>query len=115
MQPDRGQTAHPHQHLAIAGYHHHRQAGLRQRKAQSDHHGAAHRAPEVKIAIMVAGSGDIVGRGAKPADHDRVLALRQQARDDAAPIQKICLAHLVKTLAPIRRCDNRTAVGVQAL
>ena len=36
-------------------------------------------------------------------------------RNDAAPFQKICLAHLVKTLAPIRRCDSRTAVGVQAL
>ena len=34
---------------------------------------------------------------------------------DTAPVKEICLAHLVKTLAPIRRCDNKTAVGVQAL
>ena len=32
-----------------------------------------------------------------------------------AAVEKICFAHFVKTFAPIRRCDNSTAVGVQAL
>ncbi len=64
---------------------------------------------------MIAGGGDIVGRCAQSADHDGVVALRKQVRDDAAPLKEICLAHLVKTFAPIRRCDSRTAVGVQAL
>ena len=35
--------------------------------------------------------------------------------DDFAPVEKIGLAHLVKTFAPIKRCESRTAVGVQAL
>src|SRR5437879_5998679 len=67
------------------------------------------------ISAMVAGRGDIVGRGAQSADHDGILAFRQQAGNDAAALKKIGFAHLVKTFAPIRRCDNRTAVGVQAL
>ena len=88
---------------------------LRQRDAEPDHDRAAHGAPQIEIAVVVAGGGDVVGRGAEAADHDGVLALRQQAADDAAAFEKICFAHLVKTFAPIRRCDNRTAVGVQAL
>ena len=60
-------------------------------------------------------SGIHVLRATEPADRDGLLTLRQQAGDDGAPVEKICLAHLVKTFAPIRRCDNRTAVGVQAL
>jgi len=32
-----------------------------------------------------------------------------------AAIEKIGLAHFTNTFAPIRRCDSRTAVGVQAL
>jgi hypothetical protein len=115
LQADGRETAHPHQHLAIARDHHDRQLGLRQRDAQPDHDRAAHGAPQIEIAVMIAGGRDIVGRGAEPADHDGILALRQQGRDDAAPFEKICFAHLVKTLAPIRRCDNKTAVGVQAL
>ena len=115
LQADGRKTAHSHQHLAVAGDHHHGQLRLRQRDAEPDHDRAAHGAPQIEIAVMIAGGGDIVGRGAEPADHDGVLALRQQAGDDAAPIEKICLAHLVKTFAPIRRCDSSTAVGVQAL
>ena len=34
--------------------------------------------------------------------------------DDGTAVETVGFAHLVKTLAPIRRCDNRTAVGVQA-
>ena len=115
MQADGREAAHPHQHLAIARDHQHRQVGLRQRDAEADHHRAAHGAPQIEIAVMVAGRGDIVGRGAQSADHDGILAFRQQAGNDAAAFKKIGFAHLVKTFAPIRRCDNRTAVGVQAL
>ena len=49
------------------------------------------------------------------ADHDGILAVRQQAGDDGAAVEEVSFAHLVKTLVPIRRCDNNTAVGVQAL
>ncbi len=115
MQADGRETADSHQHLAVAGYHDHRQLRLRQRDAQSDHDRATHGAPQIEIAVMIAGGGDVVGRGAQPADHDGLLALRQKAGDHAAPFQKVCFAHLVKTLAPISRCDSRTAVGVQAL
>ena len=108
LQADGGETAHPHQHLAIAGDHDHRQLRLRQRDAEPDHDRAAHSAPQIEIAVMVAGGGDVVGRGAEAADHDGILALRQQAGDDGAAVEKICFAHLVKTLAPIRRCDSRT-------
>ena len=115
LQADGRKASHPHQHLAIARDHHDRQLWLRQRHAQSDHDGAAHGAPQIKITIMIAGRRDIVGRSAETADHDCLLAPRQQGGDNAAPFEKICFAHLVKTFAPIRRCDNRTAVGVQAL
>ncbi len=115
LQADGRETADPHQHLAVTRDHHHRQLRLRQRDAQPDHDRAAHGAPQIEIAVMIAGRGDVISRGAEPADHDSILALCQQAADNAAPVEKICLAHLVKTFAPIRRCDNRTAVGVQAL
>ncbi len=82
---------------------------------EPDHDGAAHRAPKIEIAVVIAGRGDIVGRGAQSADGDGILAVRQQPGDDGATIEKIGFAHLVKTFAPIRRCDRRTAVGVQAL
>ncbi len=115
LQADGGKTAHPHQHLAVAGDHHHRQLRLRQSEAEPDHDSASHGAPQIEVAVVIAGGGDIVGRGAEAPDHDGVLALGEQAGNDAAPVEKVCFAHLMKTLAPIRRCDNRTAVGVQAL
>ena len=115
MQADGRKTADSHQHFAVACDHHHRQLRLRERKAQPDHDSATHGAPQIEIAVVIAGGGDVVGRGAQPADHDGIAALRQQVTNDAAPIEKICFAHLVKTFAPIRRCDSRTAVGVQAL
>ena len=105
----------PHQHLAVAGDHDHRQLGLRQSDAQPDHDGATHGAPQIEIAVMVASGGDIIGRGPEAADHHRILAPGEQAGDHAATLEKICLAHLTKTFAPIRRCDSKTAVGVQAL
>ena len=80
-----------------------------------DHDGAAHGAPEIEVAVVVAGGRHVVGRGAEAADHDGILAVRQQAGDDGAAVEEVCFAHLVKTFAPIRRCDSRTAVGVQAL
>src|ERR1700733_4229126 len=115
LQANGRQTSHPHQHFAVACDDDHRQVRLRQRYPQPDHDRAAHGAPQIKVAVVIAGGGDIVGRGAQAADHDRILALRQQAGNDAATLEKVGFAHLVKTFAPIRRCDNRTAVGVQAL
>ena len=115
LQADGGEAAHPHQHLAVAGDDDHRQLRLRQRDAEPDHDRAAHGAPQIEIAVVIAGRGDIVGRGAEAADDDGILAVRQQAGDDGAAVEKIGFAHLVKTFAPIRRCDRRTAVGVQAL
>ncbi len=112
---DGGQAAHAHQHLAVAGDHDDRQFRLRQRQAETDHDRAAHGAPQIEIAVVVAGGGDVIGRGAEAADRDRALAVVQKAGDDRAAVEEICLAHLVKTFAPIRRCDNNTAVGVQAL
>src|SRR5947199_122119 len=66
-------------------------------------------------AVMVPGRGHVVGRGAQATDRDHILAVLQKAGNHAAAVEKIGFAHLTKTFAPIRRCDNRTAVGVQAL
>ena len=115
LQADGGERAHPHQHLAVAGDDDHRQVRLRQRQPEPHHDGAAHGAPEIEIAVMVAGRRHVVGGGAEAADGDHALAVFQQAGDDTAAVEKIGFAHFTKTLAPIRRCDNRTAVGVQAL
>jgi len=107
--------ADPHQHLAVAGDHHHRQLGLRQCQSKADHHGPAHGAPEIEIAVVIAGSGDVVGGGSQSADRDRTFAIGEKAGDDSAAVEKVCFAHFTKTFVPIRRCDNSTAVGVQAL
>ena len=115
LQADGRETPHAHQHLAVAGDHDHRQFRLRQREAEPDHDRAAHGAPQIEIAVVIAGRRDVVGRGAEAADHNGVLAVLEQGGDDAAPFEKIGLAHLTKTLVPIRRCERSTAVGVQAL
>src|ERR1700722_19808214 len=61
LQADGRQTAHSHQHLAIACDHHDRQLGLRQRDPQRDHDRAAHGAPQIKIAVVISRRRDIVG------------------------------------------------------
>ena len=48
-------------------------------------------------------------------DEFKEFAIPEQFGNHGAAVEEIGFAHLVKTLAPIRRCDSRTAVGVQAL
>ena len=43
------------------------------------------------------------------------IAIPEQFGNHRAAVEAIGFAHLVKTFAPISRCDSRTAVGVQAL
>ena len=81
-------------------------------RAQSDHDGPSHAAPQIKIAVVIAGRRDIIGRGAQPADHEGAVAIREQAETRRRSRRLVC--SLVKTFAPIRRCDRgrRRRAGV---
>jgi hypothetical protein len=49
LHTDGRERAHAHQRFAVAGDHRDLQLGLGERKAEPDHRGAAHRAPEIEV------------------------------------------------------------------
>ena len=65
-----------------------RRSRLRQRQAEPDHGGAAHGAPQVEIAVVVAGGGEILG-GRAEAGHDQqiVAALGEQRGHGGAALE----------------------------
>src|SRR6185437_7292568 len=106
LDTDGGKAAEPHQHLTVAGDYRHAPLRLRQRDAKPDHRGAAHRAPEIEVAIIVAERGEIPRRRAKAGNNQQiVLAAFEQHCHGGAALQR----HLVHTLRPINSCDSSTA------
>jgi len=49
--------------------------------------GGAHGAPEVEIAVMVAGSVNVVARRAEPGHDQQAVSVAQQPRDDRAAFE----------------------------
>ena len=67
---------------------------------------------------MVAGGGDVVGRGAEAADRDGILAVRQQAGDDARGGRGDLLCSFGEDLCPdqaLRQQDGGRRAGVVGL
>ncbi len=87
---DGQQAADPHQLLAVAGDHQHRALRLRQREAEPNHRRAAHRAPQIEIAGMLAGVEQIVRGGAEPGDHEQLAAVGKQRLHGGAAIESPC-------------------------
>ena len=79
---------------------------LRQRETKPDHGGAAHGAPQIEIARIVAERGQIPG-GRAEAGHDQEIvgAVGEQRGHGGAALQ----SHLVQTFLPISCCDSSTA------
>ena len=96
--------------LAVAGDDQHPPLRLRLREAEPDQRGAAHRAPEIEVGVVVAGGIGIVGRRAEPADDQQVAAIREQRRDRGAPVELVAGRAAYHFFAPIRRCDISTAI-----
>ena len=82
-----GETPEAHQLLAVAGQSENALSGLSLRQSKPDQRGAAHRAPEIKIAIVVADGMKIIGRGAETGDDQRVLAVPEKRSDSGTAIE----------------------------
>ena len=83
----RRQAADAHHHFAVAGDHENASIGLGERQAEADRAGKPHAAPEIDVAIIAVGSRQIPGRGAEPADHQRVAAPPKQMGDQLSAIE----------------------------
>src|SRR5205823_8279463 len=64
---------------------------------------------------IACGAGVVAGR-TQAGHHEQVSRIAQQRRDDRAAVQRAVGSHLcgslvANTLAPISRCDSRTATG----
>ncbi len=84
---DRGERAHPHQHLAVAGDDEDAPLRPRQREAKPDHRRTPHRAPEIEIARIVAGGRHVPGGRAEPAHDQEIAALGEEGFDGGAPVE----------------------------
>jgi len=84
---DRRKPTQPHQHLAVTGHDEDSPLGLRQREAEPDHRGRAHRAPEIKIAGVIADRGGVPRRRAEPGHEQEAVAVLQQHAHRLAAIQ----------------------------
>ena len=106
LDADGRERAKPHQHFAVARDHRDAPSGLRQREAQTDHGGAAHRAPQIEIAVIVAGGGRIPGGRAEAGNDQQVIAAVGEQRGHGGAAFE---PHLVHTFLPISCCDRITA------
>src|SRR5262249_37010544 len=98
----------PHQRLAVAGDYGDTQIRPRERDPEPDHGGAAHRAPEIEVAVVVADRRDVVGGRAEPRDDDEIVrALGEQGRNGVAALEH----HFTHTLRPISRCESSSATA----
>jgi hypothetical protein len=114
---DRGETAETHEQLAVAGDHEDPSLGLREREAEADHSGPAHRAPERKVQRAVAGRGDVPSGAAEPRDHEQIARVGKELLGEFAPAEgrpvarlrilrghlRVQRGHRSNDLAPIRR------------
>src|SRR5579883_702333 len=110
---DRQQAAEPHQLLAVSGDDSDRPLRLRQGQAESDHGGAAHGAPEIEIARVLAGVEHVIGRRAEAAHDKQIAALGKQRLHRLAAIERTEIPHhllSVHFLRPIIRCEIKTAI-----
>ena len=104
-------TAEAHQLLAVAGQSEDALARLGLRQSKRDQRGAAHGAPEIEIAVVVADGMKVVGGRAEAGDDQRVLAVLQECRDGGAAIELGGNGHRYHHFfLPIRRCPIRTAI-----
>jgi hypothetical protein len=87
LDADRRQRAKAHQRVAVAGHHQHRPIGPRDREAKPDHRRAAHRAPQIEIALVIGDRSGVVGRRAEPGHHQHVAPFGQQHADRRAPVE----------------------------
>src|ERR1700730_1837147 len=101
--PDGGKAAQSHQGLAITRQHENPTRRLRQRKAETDHGGAAHGTPEIEVEWMITTGRNVVGGRAEPGHDQQIFAVDEQLLDELTPIEH----HLFHCLRPINRCDNR--------
>jgi hypothetical protein len=84
---------------------------LREGEAEADHGRAAHGAPEVEVAVVVAGREEVVaGRAEASDDHQIAAVLHQLAHHLAAVEPHRRRAHFATHfLRPSMRCENNTA------
>ena len=108
LHADGGEAAEPHQHLAVAGDDGDARVRLRQRKTEPDHRRAAHRAPEIEVAVVVAGGEGVPGAGAEPRHDEQILRpVGEQGGHRGAAFEH----HFTHTLRPISFCDSSTAAA----
>ena len=106
LHADGREAPHAHQHFAIAGDDRDPPLRLRQREPEADHGGATHRAPEIEIAVVVAGGRQVPGGRAETGHDEEIIApMREQRGHRGAAFE----AHLVHTFLPINCCDSSTA------
>src|ERR1700730_1199809 len=105
LDPDGGKAAQSHQGLAVTRQHENPTRRLCQRKTETDHGGAAHRAPEIEVERMIATGRNVIGGRAEPGNDQQIFAVDEQLLDELTPIEH----HLFHCLRPINRCDNRMA------
>src|SRR6185312_5297474 len=103
---DRRERTQPHQHFTVAGDHRDATLRLRQREPEADHGGATHRAPEIEVAVVVAGGSGVPRGRAKPGDKQQIVTAAGEQRSHGGAAFE---AHLVHTLLPMSCCDKMTA------
>src|SRR5438132_6405290 len=111
---DGEQTADAHQLLAVAGDDQHRPLRLRLRQPKAHYGRAAHRAPEIEIAGMVAGVEHVVRRRAEAGDDQQIATIGEQRLHRLAALEQGVLRHhlvSVHFLRPSMRCEIRIAIG----
>src|SRR4029079_13609692 len=75
---------------------------------EPDHRRATHRAPEIKIAVVVAGGEGVPGAGAEPRHDEQILrAIGKKGGYCGAALEH----HFTHTLRPISFCDSSTAAA----
>jgi hypothetical protein len=87
LDADGRETAQSHQQFAVAGHHQHAALRLGERQAKADHRGAAHRAPQIEIESVIAGSRGIPGRRAQTRYRQCVAAVAQDIRHHGTAFQ----------------------------
>ena len=110
----------PHQHLAVAGDDRDALLRLRQREAEPDHRRAAHGAPQIEIARIVAGGGEIPGGRAEPRHDQQIVAAAFDQRGHGGAAVELSLiwstpsCRSIAATASPRRCARRRTPAARA-
>src|SRR5262249_13769171 len=96
----------PHQHFTVTGDHRDAAIRPREREAQSDHGGPAHRAPQIEVARIVPRRGEIPGRRTEPRHNEQTIVA---GCDQCSHLGATLEPQLVQTFLPISCCERTIA------